>query len=110
MKALVLSFLILAASGCTTASMVNYPGRNTSAYGPSNASSLPGTISYLNQGADIVIQRRRDNAYKQMYDACNGRYSILSEGSQTQGGVATSMGSSTFYSPAQYWYISFKCD
>lgn len=46
------------------------------------------TISYLNEGADSVVEGRRKDAYKKMYKHCNGKYELRSASSS---GGKTSM-------------------
>ena len=102
--------LLLALVVSCSATMLVAPGRQSgSQYAPVNEAVRPGMIKYLNQGADEVIRRRREDAYRQMYDACRGSYKIVSEGSRTEGGVAMSIGGIMVYDDLQYWYISFRC-
>jgi hypothetical protein len=78
----------LLVAGCS-ASMVNSPGTSSEAspFAPVNEDTRPGVVKYLNNGADFVIQQRREDAYKQMYEACGGKYRIDGEGPQVQDGV-----------------------
>jgi hypothetical protein len=79
--------------------MVSSPGGvSGSQYAPQNEKARLGTIKYLNQGAGAVIDARREDAYKQMFTACNGKYNIVSEGPRTEGGDLD-----------EYWYIRFEC-
>ena len=100
--------LFLGLGGCA-AQMISKPG-TASQYGPSNEDSRVGTIRYLNQGADGVIKARREDAYRQMHGACKGKYKIVSEGSQNNGGSATTFGQSTFFTQNEYWFINFNCE
>lgn len=90
--------LSLLLTGCA-ATMVNDPGAANSKYGPTNASSRPGLIKFLNQGAPPVREARREDAYKQMFDVCRGKYKIISEGPRTENETAD-----------EYYYFSFACD
>lgn len=102
-----LSFIFLA--GCT-ASMVVNPGKtNRSEYAPVNESSRRGVVKYLNQGAQSVIAQRRENAYKQMCQACGGKYRIIAEGPKLEGGSVVPVGNMMMYTPQQYIYIEFEC-
>jgi hypothetical protein len=107
MRTLILFTLL---SGCA-ATMVNAPGGATnSRYAPTNEASRGGVIKYLNQGADFVIQNRREDAYKQMFNACNGKYKIDAEGPQSEGGMVLAMSpGSAMIGDNQYWYIQFSC-
>jgi len=89
--------------------MVSKPGEN-SQYGPTNEKTRPGIVKYLNNGADFVIKQRREDAYKQMHAACNGKYKMLGEGPNSEGGTASSVGGAVFYDSYQYWYIQFQCE
>ena len=104
-----LLFGILFLTGCT-ATMVSAPGKNTtSRYAPINETSRPGIIKYLNAGDSEVIQARREDAYKKMYKACNGKYKIINEGSQLKNGAIIPIGSGAYYSQSEYLYINFEC-
>ncbi len=95
--------------GCS-ATMVSTRGDSKSPYAPANETEHPGgMIKYSNHGADSIIRKRRENAYKQMYDFCGGRYAITSEGPRSEGGSAFPVGDSVAYHEHQYWYISFDC-
>ncbi len=102
-------FIFFLLTGCTTAQMLSSPNSGSSEFAPMNESSRTGTIKYLNQGASFVIIGRREDAYRQMYEACKGKYKIESEGPRSEGGVATPVGNQAFYSSSEYWYITFKC-
>jgi len=81
-----------------------------SAYAPVNEQSRGGTIKYLNQGADFVIKNRRDDAYKQMYTDCDGKYKIDAEGSKSEGGyIVKTSATSSAWGDNSYWYIQFSC-
>ena len=92
--------------------MVNNPGSSISSpYAPTNEASRGGVVKYLNQGADFVIKGGREDAYKQMYTACNGKYKIDAEGQKAEGGVVQAIGNTTLLgSDFQYWYIQFSCE
>lgn len=109
MKALIVIAMLML-SGCATASMVNFPGASGVANAPSNEGRRPGSIRYLNQGASFIINSRREDAYKQMSDACGGRYQIVSEGPQSGGTSIMPMGTGFYAATSEYWYITFQCD
>lgn len=101
--------VVIAITACS-AQMVSLPGATSSSpYAPVNEESRLGMVKYLNTGADNVIQQRREDAYKQMYAACNGKYRIDAEGPRTEGGVVMPVGKSIIYDETQYWYIQFSC-
>ena len=111
MKIPVLFIVLACLSSCTSAEIVNPIGSGSgSAYAPSNEVQRPGMIKYLNQGADFVIKARREDAYKKMYDSCGGRYKIVSEGPQAEGGAMLPVGNAYMFAQSNYWYISFQCE
>src|SRR5690349_10140380 len=74
----VLSVLVLpVATLACRAHMVSAPGGD-SEYGPVNQASRGGVIKYKNSG--LAANKRRENAYRQMYKACGGYYRIDAEG------------------------------
>ena len=110
--------IAVAMSGCG-AQMVSTRGNASSKYAPINEKDANGgVIKYLNDGAAFVVQQRRDDAYKQMYNYCNGKYKIVKEGPQAEGGYAyTQSGQTenpfnavTTFGTSQYWYIWFECE
>lgn len=68
-----------------------------------------GIVSYLNQGANNVISKRRSDAYKKMHDYCRGPYQILTEGEFLGEGIATPVGDSVMYGQVRHWKIRFEC-
>lgn len=108
-KLLVTAFSILGLVGCTSVQMVSPPSSG-SAYAPVNeGGSRAGLIKYLNEGADTVRKQRREDAYKQMHDACNGPYKIDAEGSSGKGGTYINSGLSSFWIQSNHRYIQFSC-
>jgi hypothetical protein len=92
--------------------MVSKPGggRSSSKYAPVNEQSRGGVVKYLNNGADAVIESRREDAYRQMYSECSGKYKIDAEGPREEGGVVTPISGGSYYSSSfQCWYIQFSC-
>ena len=82
--------------GCSSVDMLQAPGAvQTSKYGPVNqaTSSNVGAIQYMVGGLDSITQSRRENAFKQMFDACKGKYEIVDE--------HTSGGGTSEYTPTQ---------
>jgi hypothetical protein len=96
--------------GCS-ATMVEKPGGTSSSpYAPVNEASRGGVVKYLNEGAKSIRNKRREDAYKKMYEACRGPYRIVAEGPQAEGGVVIQISpTSSVYSSSQYWYIQFSC-
>ena len=118
--------------GCG-ATMVKSAGGGNSPYAPANEKSLGGVIKYLSDGASFVVNRRRDDAYKQMYKSCNGPYHIVAEGQRVEGSVVVSSATATGTATAStsggvtqasgkstaegtstssdfhYWYIQYAC-
>jgi hypothetical protein len=97
--------------GCS-ASMVTKPGTVASApaaYAPVNEGARPGVVKYLNEGIGSVREKRRQDAYKKMHEACGGPYRIDAEGPRVEGGVVVPVGDAAAVIPSQYWYIQFSC-
>lgn len=65
------SLLLIACSGID-----KKPG--ATAYGPVNADDHYGEASYTRGWPSVESQRRQDT-YKKMYEACNGKYKIIKE-------------------------------
>lgn len=89
-----LALLVLGA-GCS-AQMVKSAAVSASPYAPLNEQRT-GTIRYLNDGAEFVVKKRREDAYKRMFESCAGPYRITAEGDRADGRVVSSIasGSST---------------
>ena len=106
MKIILLGLLAITLSSCSS---VHVTKPTIPKYAPKNYRPT-GVIKYLNQGADSVIQSRKEDAFKKMHDACGGNYKIISEGPKMEGGmiVAVSSGMAA-YGGSQYWYISYEC-
>jgi hypothetical protein len=100
----------LLSSACF-AKMVSTPGSTAhpSRYAPVNEASRGGVIKYLNGDVSIFRRKRRENAYKQMSNACGGAYRIDAEGPRSEGGFVISSGDAADFSESEYWYIQFSC-
>jgi len=95
--------------GCSATSVIQPGSSSKSKYAPINEEVRTGIIRYLNQGASFVRNSRREDAYKKMYNFCNGKYTILNEGIRSEGGVITPIGNSATFSDIQYVYIEYRC-
>jgi len=90
------------------------PGTGSgSEYAPENESERKGLIKYLADGASRVIEDRRKDAYRQMHEACGGKYLIIREQIMPEGMVAIPIatGTGTMYAAgsSMYNYIEFEC-
>lgn len=95
--------------GCS-ASMVSRPGSTTpNPNAPVNEASRPGVVKYNNGGLASIRQSRRNDAYRQMHEACGGPYRIDAEGPRVEGGVVVPAGDAVVVSDTEYWYIQFSC-
>lgn len=104
-----ISILLLFVMGCS-AKMVVRPGRpGTSKFAPVNEAQRPGIIKYRNDGIESVRLRRREDAYRQMSEACSGRYKILDESVGTQDSVSTDEKGVTTVSNTEFVLIKFEC-
>lgn len=105
-----ISILLTSQITSCAATMVSPVGNSRSQYAPVNEDNRGGVVKYLNQGADFVIAGRRENAYRQMYEACNGKYQIDAEGPKSEGGAVMAVSSTaSVWGETQYWYIQFSC-
>ncbi len=104
--------------GCTSADVLRHPGdvTKTSKYAPQNEKQNDdniGIMRYLNEGASFVKEARREDAYKKMFNMCDGKYEILVENSsETSPTILTTETYNGFVSQAvssSYRYIHFKC-
>lgn len=97
-------------SGCT-ARMEHMPGSiEKSEYAPVNSEKQYGLISYKNAGVSSVREARREDAYKQMYEACHGKYKIIDESDKNSGAVFISNGNGGgFMANTSNIYIKFIC-
>ena len=93
-----------------------YAERKVSKYAPVNEVVEPraiGITSSMNEGASFVRKGRREDAYKKMYDACDGKYKILGESSSETGDFyyTQAMGNALYTSnlSSTYVYIKFEC-
>jgi hypothetical protein len=91
MKKLML-VLAMALSGCITSAQM-YETRGRSQYAPENERP-GGRVQYRLNGPGALVQARREDAYKQMYEHCDGRYRIVSESDINAGSVSSTFGSS----------------
>jgi hypothetical protein len=118
--------------GCG-AQMVRSASNSNSRYAPVNEKERGGVIKYVSDGASFIVNRRRDDAYKQMYQSCNGAYRVVAEGQRAEGSVvfasgttdATATGTtagrttevsgrstseaSAYSEETHYWYIQYTC-
>ena len=131
-----LSVLVAAAAstGCG-ATLISSAGGAGSLYAPLNDGTRIGLVKYSINDPNFVIQRRRNDAYKKMYQSCGGPYVIVSEGaaeengrvittitrsdssssSATPGGDTTQAGAQRTVQTVKervadhYWYIQYRC-
>ena len=74
MKHLIILFTLLLTCSCLT----NVVRPASSAYAPVGYKPK-GSVKYLASGADFIVSGRREDAFKEMFGACRGKYSINSE-------------------------------
>jgi hypothetical protein len=118
--------------GCG-AQMVRSASNSNSRYAPVNEKERGGVIKYVSDAASFIVNRGRDDAYKQMYQSCNGAYRIVAEGQRAEGSVVFASGStnamvtgtttgrttavggqstneaSAYSEETHYWYIQYAC-
>lgn len=105
MKTPTLLVLLLILGSCANATMTKNPNGKHDKYAPKNYQGV-GQVKYLNQGADSIIDGRREDAFKQMYMACNGEYEIVKE---TGTNNSVTFTGNTAYASDNYIYLDFKC-
>ncbi len=87
-----------------------------SQYAPMNERN-GGQVRYLAAGIPPVQKARREDAYKQMFEKCDGRYRIVSESSESAGSITTGQahayGNNAYGSAVtvngSWRYIDFEC-
>ncbi|WP_408096475.1 hypothetical protein ACJVC5_15655 [Peredibacter sp. HCB2-198] len=103
-------FLILVILMGCSASHVTKP--KVPEHAPENYRPV-GMVKYLNEGLSYVREQRREDAFKEMSEACNGKYKVLEEGERPDNFTLST------YNPAvksidtyksNYWYISYSCE
>ena len=72
-------------AGCG-AVLVQSAGSNGSRYAPLDDGRRLGLVKYEIDNENYLIKRRREDAYKKMYQSCGGPYLIVAEGPQTENG------------------------
>ena len=124
----------VAITGCG-ATLISSAGGAGSPYAPLNDGTRVGLVKYSIDDPNFVIQRRRNDAYKKMYQSCGGPYVILAEGAAEENGrvittITRSDSSSSTATPAgdttqagsqrtvqsvkervadHYWYVQYRC-
>ena len=79
--ALLTACAALTACGAT---LISAAGSGNSRYGPLNDAMRTGVVKYSIDGANFLITRRRNDAYKKMYESCGGPYVIVTEGAREE--------------------------
>ena len=100
---MLLLVMCLANAGCVSAQLV---GSNRDG----NRKIL--TFKYLNEGADMVIRARRNDAISTAKEKCSGRVRVLDENAQTENQGYTSIGNnanSAYALNSSYSFIRFEC-
>src|SRR5690348_16990394 len=88
-KQLATAAMVLAVVACG-AQMISSAGSSGSPYAPLNDGKRLGLVKYQIDGADFIVRRRREDAYKKMYESCGGRYLIVAEGAREENGMVVS--------------------
>jgi hypothetical protein len=97
------------AFGCS-AQMVNRPiDADSSPYAPTSQPKQRLEIKYLADGADFVLEARRKDAYRQMYETCAGPYRIVEEHVAEDGAIGGVVGGVAYANPLHYDFIAFEC-
>lgn len=111
-----LSLAIIATSGCAAQMMNNPSSSGASRFAPvRRANQEVGIVKYGADGAPFVVEERKADAYRQMYESCDGSYEIIREELVNDGAVATaldtpSLGMTTAIGQSlSSWVIQFRC-
>jgi hypothetical protein len=100
------ALLLFSFSACSA--HMGTPLSKSTPYAPINEIN-GGTMSYLNQGVESVITKRRQNAYKKMHDYCRGDYRIIEEGERVGDAIISPIGNTLFVGTNRHWKIKFEC-
>ncbi len=98
-------------TGCINATMTSSP---ISEYGPVEQSiDKKGVIEYLDNSnvMDAIRKANRKSAYKQMFNVCNGKYTITNEYTRNDAEVVqgSTLSLSQVKTVERYKVIEFKC-
>ncbi|MUL11793.1 hypothetical protein [Aliivibrio fischeri] len=109
MKYYLLLSVVLVLTGCVNATMTTSP---VSKFGPvEQENNKKGVIEYLDnsQIMDSIRKANRESAYKQMFDVCEGKYTIVNEFTRTDAEVKQSSLFSEVKMTDRYKVIEFQC-
>jgi hypothetical protein len=101
-------FFLFVLTSCATSTMVQSP-HHKSKYAPKNYAQT-GTMKYLAQGADSIIEARREDAFKAMWTQCGGEYEITRE-YRDKDNISTQANAFGGHNVnhSNYVYMDFKC-
>lgn len=85
LRALLALFAATALAGCG-ATLIQSAGSDGSPYAPLDDGRRVGLVKYEIDDENFFIKRRREDAYKKMYQSCGGPYLIVAEGPRTENG------------------------
>ncbi len=69
-----------------------------------------GVVKYLNNGADHLINMRREDAFEKAHEDCGGKYKVTFEGSQKEGlALNPNMFGGYSFSGSDYVFIEYQC-
>jgi hypothetical protein len=94
--------------GCSDKTAQHVTHRVKSLYGPTDGAP-GGTVRYSNEGSESAINRRREDAYKKMFDACDGKYKITSEHVSAEVAAVPIAGVGIVPYSYKYVYIEYDC-
>lgn len=98
---------LLFLASCASATMVQEV--KNPKYAPKGYKQI-GIVKYLNQGANSVIDSRREDAFKKMHDQCRSSdYKILREFTDEQGKSWSKDEFGVSEYTSQYVYLEFQC-
>lgn len=112
MKKITILLISLSALGCTSANMIKAPNSSNipQEYAPVNSPKDNfGVVNYLDEGASSVREARRKDAFKKMYNSCNGKYRILEETNGETSPMYTMQGNFIYSLTSTYVTFVFEC-
>ena len=78
--------LTLVTLGACGATMIQSAGADGSRYAPLDDGRRMGLVKYQIDDENFFVKRRREDAYKKMYQSCGGPYYIVAEGARIENG------------------------
>lgn len=69
----------------------------------------PGIVKYYNDGTESTLATAREDAFKQIREACGGAYRIVREEPRDEEGAIVALGSVGLQTYNEFVYIEYVC-